>query len=311
MVVKAKQLAEVRETVNAERFRSWFDALGKARMAAREASLRHEELLTQVNLLEFRAELAQKNAMDTLYRAASYEDTAAGMQAEANDLENKSLDLVGEFETQRQLCTELWSSMTVMEREAGEKKGYSDARLKRLKDEYEQQTARKNQMWEAVEAMWATSLEKNLAMVETRVKGTRVRQDSEALFAAAEQSTRNAQALKAESEKSAREKEHAEDGLRRMLAGASAQFDAIVHEDFLYWPQRENQRMVYVVPLFADSTHYNIELKSCVVYQVDRNRGVEFLEPVVDPARGPLVDTRLEDFFTKGRPTQKRTQPGA
>ena len=79
--MKARQLSEVREVLNSEPFRSWFDALGKARMAAREATLRPEELLTQVHLMEFRAELAQKNATDTLYRAGAYEDAAAAAQA--------------------------------------------------------------------------------------------------------------------------------------------------------------------------------------------------------------------------------------
>jgi len=310
--VKAKQLVEVREIVNSGKFRTWFDGLVKARSAAREAGLRHEELLTQIHLMEFRAELAQKNAMDTLYRAGAYEEAAARMQAEAQDLENKSLDLVGEFERQRLACSELWTQTTA---EAMHAKAASDKsteqRLKRLKDEYERETARKNRLWEDVESMWAASLEKNLAVVENRVKGGRVRKESESMFAAAEQANSNAQALKADGEKGAQEKEQAEDAVRSLLSTARSEFDAIVHEDFLYWPQRENNKMVYMVPLFADSLSYNIELKACAVYQADRTRGVEFLEPVVESPKGPRVDTRLEDFFLKGRPTQKREQGAA
>ena len=51
---------------------------------------RHVELLAQVNLMEFRAEFTQKNAIDSLYLAGEYEDTAAQLLAEASEIENKS-----------------------------------------------------------------------------------------------------------------------------------------------------------------------------------------------------------------------------
>jgi hypothetical protein len=305
--VKSKQLSEVREIVNSERFRSWFDALGKARMGAREAALRHEELLTAVHLMEFRAELAQKNATDTLYKAGGYEDAASAAQAEATDLENKSLELVGEFEDQRRLCSELWAAMTAAEEQAvaSNKDRTSDTRLKKAREEYERETAKKNRMWEDVESMWSASLEKNLAVVENRAKSRRVRRESEALFANAEKSAKSAHALKGESEMTARDQEKAEEAVRDLMGKARSTFDAIVHEDFLYWPVRENNKMVFVTPLFSDNLSYNIELKACAIYQCSRERGVEFMEPVVETQKA-RVDTRLDDFFLRGRPAARK-----
>lgn len=310
--MKSKQLSEVREIVNSERFRSWFDALGKARMAAREAALRHEELLTQVHLMEFRAELAQKNATDTLYKAGGYEDAASASQAEATDLENKSLELVGEFEDQRKLCSELWAAMTAAEEQAGGTKDRaSEARLKKAREEYERETAKKNRMWEDVESMWSASLEKNLAVVENRAKGRRVRRESEGLFANAEKSAKSAHALKTESEQTARDQEKAEEAVRDLMGKARSTFDAIVHEDFLYWPVRENNKTVFVTPLFSDNLSYNIELKACAIYQCSRERGVEFMEPVVEQHKATRVDTRLDDFFLRGRPVARKGGTGA
>jgi hypothetical protein len=302
--VKAKQLAEVREVVNSEDFRSWFDALGKARMHARETQLRNEELLTQVHLMEFRSEMAQKNATDTLYRAASYDDAAAEVQAEATDLENKSLELVGEFERQRGVCSDLWSNMSAVEQQLDQNPGgrSADARLRRLREDYERETVKKNRLWEDVEGLWGMSLEKNLAVVENQAKSRRVRKESEVLFAAAELSKYSALALKQESEAAAREQERAQAAVKQMMAKARSHFETIVHEDFLYWPQRDNNKRVFVTPLFNDSTNYNIELKACAVYQCNRDRGVAFLEPVVEVPRTARVDTRLDDFFLKGRP---------
>lgn len=305
--MKAKQLSEVREMVNSERFRSWFDSLGKARVAAREAVLRHEELLTQVHLMEFRAELAQKNATDTLYKAGAYEDTAAAAQAEATDLENKSMELVGEFEDQRKLCSELWAAMTAAETAPSTiKDRAAETRLKKTREEYERETAKKNRMWEDVEAMWSASLEKNLAVVENRVKGKKVRRESEFLFVNAEKSARSAASLKSESDSTARDRENAEEAVKELMGRARSTFDAIVHEDFLYWSVRENNKMVFVTPLFSDSQSYNIELRSCSLYQCSRDRGVEFLEPVVETAKVLKADTRLDDFFLMGRRSERR-----
>lgn len=311
--MKARQLSEVRETVNSERFRSWFDALGKARVAAREASFRHDELLTQVHLMEFRSELAQKNASDTLYRAGGYEDAASGAQAEATDLENKSLELLGEFEDQRKLCTDLWAQMSAMEQdhEGKQPDRQTESRLRKLRDEYERETAKKNRMWEDVEALWGASLEKNLAVVENRVKSQRVKRESEVLFATAEKSAKSASALKTESEETARQQERAEAAVRELMGRARDAFDAIVHEDFLYWPQRENNKMAWLTPLFSDNVNYNIEMKACSIYQCSRERGVAFLEPVMGAPKSGRVDTRLDDFFLKGRPAARRGAAGA
>src|SRR3954469_4815498 len=99
--MKQKRLTEVRSLIASADFKQWWDQLNAVRDALREAEARYEELLGQCTLMEFRAELSQKNAIDTLYRAGEHEDTAANMLFEATELENKSFKGVGEFEEQR------------------------------------------------------------------------------------------------------------------------------------------------------------------------------------------------------------------
>jgi hypothetical protein len=304
--VKAKQLSEVKDILNSERFRTWFDGQVKARVRARDALLRHDELQTQVHLMEFRAEQKQKNASDTLYRSGEYEDAASSAEAEATDLENKSMDLVGEYEGQRSMCSDLWAAMTALEQAVEAKKEKAlESKLKKTREEYERQTAKKNRLWEDVEAMWGASLEKSLSYMELQVKARRVRGESELLFADADKSTRSAAAIRAESEQTSKEREAAEAALKEMLGTARTSFDAFMHEEFMYWPQRENNKQVWVVPLFSDQASYNLELKACTVYQASRQRGVQFLEPVVE-TRKDREDTRLADFFTKDRPSVRK-----
>ena len=67
--MQAKSLAEVKELVSSAEFQAWADGLAQTVAAEGISAQRFEELLTQSTLLDFRAELAQKNAIDTLYKA--------------------------------------------------------------------------------------------------------------------------------------------------------------------------------------------------------------------------------------------------
>src|SRR6185369_135828 len=115
-----------------------------------------DELLAQVALMEFRAELTQKNAIDTLYRAGEHEDTAANMLFEATELENKSFKGISDFEEQRVRASELWYRLGAAEKKLEEareqKRSESDLRsveraLKAVSDEYERENNRKTRAW--------------------------------------------------------------------------------------------------------------------------------------------------------------------
>ena len=55
--------------------------------------------------------------------------------------------------------------------------------------------------------------------------------------------------------------------------------------------------MVFCIPLISDDKNYNMEIKKLNLYQVDSQRGVDFLEPVVIPSKDDKSDSRIDDFF--------------
>src|SRR5580658_2484697 len=109
--MQAKSLAEVTELVSSAEFRGWAEDLAKVVAAEAAAAEHFDELLTQSTVMDFRAELAQKNAIDTLYKAGECEDLAARLFAEATDIENRSFEVVATFEEQRLKVSEIWYRM--------------------------------------------------------------------------------------------------------------------------------------------------------------------------------------------------------
>jgi hypothetical protein len=56
------------------------------------------------------------------------------------------------------------------------------------------------------------------------------------------------------------------------------------------------------VPLIDDAQSYNIEIRALSVYTVDRQRGVDFLEPAVDVQPSEEDgDRRFEEYLLTGR----------
>ncbi len=188
-------------------FTEWWSQLQSARTAMREALEKYDELLAQVTLMEFRAELTQKNAIDTLYKAGEHEDTAANMLFEATDLENKSFRGVGEFEEQRFRASEAWYRLGASERKLAEAKERKHAdgdtksaerALAEAQAEYERENTRKLKAWDEVERLWARSAEVSLLVAEERALGKKVRKEAEGLFFLAEERKKRAKDLKAD-----------------------------------------------------------------------------------------------------------------
>jgi len=314
--LKAKWAREVRAILDSEAFGRWLRELAVAREDLGETADRYEELLGQANLMEFRAELTQKNAIDTLYRAGEYEDAAALLLAEATELDNTSFEAVGTFEQHRLRTSDLWSRVQAIEFEIEESRSTGGAKvaelerqLKRVHEDYESENAAKQRKWGEVEEFWAGSFEKSLSLCEKKTKGRTVRRQAERLFAEAEELKQRAATLKAEAEAAARARERHEDEVAALIEHARGEFEGYIHEDFVYWPQREGAKAVYVVPLHADLVGYNIDLTPGALYQCERGRGVELLEPVVAAPEPSADDKRLEQFFCDGRPTQRRDPP--
>ena len=203
--MRIRRLPELRELVTSSEFLEWWAELVKARNAVADAEAQRDELLAQLTLIEFRAELTQKHAIDTLYSAGEHEDGAARSLAESADLENRSFPGVAAFEEQRFKVSEIWYRLGAAEKafdDAREQRRPQneletlDRRFRTLADEYEREMARRKRLWEEVERLWTRSTEVNLVTCEERVLARKVRRESEALFGLAEERKKKAQALK-------------------------------------------------------------------------------------------------------------------
>jgi len=333
--MKAKGLSEVKQMVASPEFKGWWDALAKVQLQRDDARERHDELLSQAMLMDFRAELAQKNAIDTLYRAGELEDSAAKMAAESQELDNNSFKVVADYEQQRIHASELWYRACAVERQAeglrqqvaarrtrlsaltaGPQRkdleselGRMDGELRRLErsqaqlgQENVREVAVKNRLWEEVERIWARSMELSLLMAERRTQGKKVRVEAERLFKQAEERKQRAHKLRAEADAIAREREAAETKMADALKQACERFGCAQGDEFAYFRQKENPKRAWCIAFTEDSQNYNIEVKPLAVYSIDQKRGVEFLEPGLEVKSSDAEgDRRFEEYFLKGR----------
>lgn len=331
--MKARRLSEVRDFIGSPEFVSWWESLVKVRAERDEARERHDELLSQAMLMDFRAELTQKHAIDTLYRAGDLEDEAAQMMVEAQQVENDSLRIVADFEEQRYRASESWFRSCALEKrleELGDELAGAERRLAiaegAIKREVELEVARleaekkrqekllgqvaqekqreeqaKEKLWQEAERAWARSMELSLLIAEHKVRGRKVRAAAERLFRQAEERKQRAAKLRAEADAAAQEREAAEKKAAEVLARIR-ESDCALGEEHLYFRQKENPRRAWCVPLVEDAESYNIEIKPVTVYSIDHKRGVEFIEPAVEVAESEEEsDRRFEEYFLKGR----------
>jgi len=314
--VKARRFNDVRELVGSAEFQAWFAAFTAARKALAEADQARDEALAQLTVMEFRAELTQKNAIDTLYRGGEHEDLAARLLADAEAAENKSFPGVAAFEEQRFKVSELWYRLGALEKAVEEARDGKKAaweiealekKQKLATEEYTREMGRRDRLWDEVERLWMQGAEASLLTAEQKVLARKVRRTSEQLFALAEDRKKKALSLKAAAEAAATALEAARAKLEATRTRARELFGAAVGEDFLYFRHRDDQRHAYAVALVEDSENYNIEVKPLVVYSVERQRGVGFLEPArVMGTSMEEGDRRFEEYFLRGRKGEVR-----
>jgi hypothetical protein len=87
----------------------------------------------------------------------------------------------------------------------------------------------------------------------------------------------------------------------RHLDHARKTFDCTVVDEFLFWPHVDDVQAALCVPLVDEQSHFNIQIKALKVYQIERDKGLDFIEPVTEEDLGD-EDPRLESFFNEGRP---------
>lgn len=322
-----KRLSEVLALLAEPDFQTWWAELQKRRAEVETAQKQHVELLSEAALTEFRSELAQKTAIDTLYRAGECDDTAASMLFEGTDLENRSYRAVSDFEELRFKVSEIWYRLGAAEKildeqreahaKANSKKSESELKsaertYRAACDEYERETGRKNRLWDEVERIWAKSAEVNLLVAEHHLRAKRVRKEAEGLFAEAEERKRLSADLRSKAEAASSRCEAAETALRAVMDRARELFGCAVGTDFLYFQRKDSPKVAFCVSLIEDHDSYNVEVAPLSVYLVDRQRGVAFLEP--SAGRAPSAqegDRRFEEYFLRGRKGPARASPSS
>lgn len=314
--MKALRLHELRAVLSSAQFVEFWERLQAARARLADRAQRYDELLAQTTLMEFRAELSQKNAIDTLYRSGEHEDRAATLDAQAQEVENRSFRGVSDFEEQRYRVSELWYRLGAVEKERDEglearlPAAEQEARARKLaaaQADYAREDARKAKLWEEVERLWGQSAERSLRMAEEKAQGKKVRSEAEGLFQLAEARKQQAAALRRETDAAAAEVEAARGALAGTLGNAGKDFQCAVGTDFLYFRITDFPAQAWAVGLVNDRESYNVELKALAVYLVDRQRGVLFLEPA--RAQTPSTeegDRRFDDYFLMGRKGESR-----
>ncbi len=319
--MKARRLTEVRSLVASPEFQAWFKELVDLREKLKDVEAKRDELLGHLHLMEFRAELAQKNAIDTLYRAGEHEDQSAQMLAEAEELENKSFPGVAAFEEGRFKTSELWYRLGAAEKaveDAKQAKRPADEivalekRQASLKDDYTKEEARKARLWDEVERLWTRSAEVSLLMAEEKMQAKKVRGLAEQAFAQAEERKKQVQGLRAEVEAASASVDATREKLKATRAAAAERFGCSAGTDFVYFRHRDDQRHAYAIALSTDPSSYNVEVRALSVYSVDRARGASFLEPArAQPLSLEEGDRRFDEYFLKGRRGESRPRPVA
>ncbi|HET7825293.1 MAG TPA: hypothetical protein VFK90_08165 [Anaeromyxobacter sp.] len=328
--MKSVRLGDLRELLHGSAFSSWWTEYRRAMSALQEASLRHEDLVSQSETMLVRSELAQRAAVDAFSRAGDADDEGTRSASEAQGLENRALELVGEYEDQRIRTSDLWvrlggADRAVEERRDGAKRRgaaqegakarsaeaalrVAERQHQELREQYEAEDRKRGRLWEQVEAAWASSFERALLVAEHAAAARRIRREAERLFEEAEERRARAKQLAAESEAAGRERAEADRRRMALLAEARASFGCAAGERFLYWRHADDKRAAYAVALADDPDGANIEVKALGVYTVGRQRGVAFLEPAREGLGLVAVedDRRFEEYFLGPRKGARR-----
>jgi len=310
--MKPKWLKDVKDLLDSPDFKSWWAQLETARRDLRVTQEQEDEVLTQNNLLNFRAEMGQRAASDLLFKAGEYEDAATHLLADASDLDNRSFRIVAEFEDMRVLVSDLWYKLGSAEENVRElteeiarlkdrltkanasergsletelRKRDADLKtqnkdLRRISEEYEREAARKSRMWTEVERIWNKSLTINLSVTERRRKGAKIRLMAERLFQQVESNHERAEKLETERESLAEKIADAHRRVTALLEQATEKFECVAGEDFLYWPQREDANRVYCLSLVTDAEAYRVPVMPLKVYGAQRQSGVDSLDEI-------------------------------
>jgi hypothetical protein len=302
--MKALRLAELREILQGAPFAAWWGDHGRASAELAQAAERRHDLVSQAELMELRSELVQRTAMDAFSDAGTAEEAQARLGADAQELENRALGLVGLYEEQRFRASDLWYRLGGLERtleETADPAGRKalERQLPALGQEHALEEQKRDRLWAEVEETWARAFERSLVSHEHGDRARRIRKEAERLFKEADERRQRARQLKGEAEAAAREEAAAAQRQAQLLERAGREFGCVHGDRFLYWRHRDDKRSAFAVPLVSDAEGYNVELQALAVYTVGPLRGVAFLEPARE-GLAPTVeegDRRFEAYL--------------
>src|SRR6266542_4429533 len=120
--MRSMRLGELRELLQGSAFAAWWADWQRATAAVRELRARHDDLRSQSELMALRSELAQRAAVDAFSRSGDADDEGTRWTAEAQVLENRALELVGEYEEQRFRTSDLWVRLSGAEKTLEERR---------------------------------------------------------------------------------------------------------------------------------------------------------------------------------------------
>lgn len=315
--MKALRLSELREVLQGAPFAAWWAEYGRAGAELKQAAERRQDLVSQAELMDLRAELVQRTAMDAFSDAGTAEEAQARLGADAQELENRALGLVGLYEEQRFKTSDLWYRLGGLERTLEDTRDPAarkplEKQLPGLQQEYAAEDQKRDRLWAEVEETWARSFERSLLSHEHGDRARRIRREAERLFKEADERRQRARQLKAEADAATREEATAAQRTAQLLERATREFGCVHGDRFLYWRHRDDQRAAFAVPLVADAEGYNVELQALAVYTVGPLRGVAFLEPARE-GLAPTVqegDRRFEEYLLGPRKGVRPAGPG-
>ncbi len=326
--MRALRLSELQELLQSQPFAAWWADFQRAVAGTKDARAHDEELVAQAQLMELRAELAQRAAVDVFTAAGESEEAAARTVAEAQALENHALEIVGTYEDQRFRTSDVWYRLGGAERavelareaaasgkrpEAQAALDHAERSRRQLQAEYEAEDARRTRLWADVEGTWERAFTRSLLAAETAARTRVVRREAERLFKEAEERRERARQLRSEADAAGRERAAAEKRRAELLSQVGERFGCTTGETFLYWRHRDDQRSAFAVALFDEPEAHNLEVKALGVYTVGRQRGIAFLEPAREGLGQTAEegDRRFEEVLLGPRKGVRRDEGGS
>lgn len=316
--MKVKEVKDVRALLRGEEFIDW---------SRRYAECRSE--------LESLRSMDEDVIVHTILLAGELDDLASQAETEFKELE-ESFEQLSEFAIQRKLTTESWiefsrtsSELEDVRQQASElnaqleacKIGQATGDVDQMSGELESlelrvestskqagklhEQLKKNEeftgeMWTKVEKQWEQTFRTNMATKEYAYQARKAHNRARKLAEAQEAGNEERPEPPADLDEKLDEL-MAQLGI--FIAEAEHNFDCMMIESFLYWPLADEISAAIVVPLQDELDEFNLQVRKHELYQIEREKGLEFIEPFPEePATDD--DPRLETFFVDGRKTE-------